>query len=590
MTIYEEFQKKAKASQKHKAVSWKENTEWQFFTYKEFLERIDNLAIGLTELGLSPGDRVAILSENRPEWSISDLALNKIRAISVPIHTTSKLPSIEYILRDSESKYLIISKKLFKEEYLEKFDLEKIILISKEKNSQTNNDKIILFSDLMQTNKQTFNKEEVELNSNQNDNEENLGDEPSTTLHFAQDPGTEKEKNNLGDLASIIYTSGTTGEPKGVMLSNANFLSNILAVKKAIRVFPEDRFLSFLPLSHVLERTAGNYVPLFSGALIYYNTDIKELSDNLLYCQPSILISVPKIFERIYEKIFAQINKKGGLSKKLFFWSLRSRKSYLEHRIADLIVHRKIRRAFGGRLRFAVSGGASINERILKFFSKMKINIIEGYGLTETSPIISCNTLEENKIGTVGKPMDCLEVKIADDKEILMRGPSLMQGYWNKDNLTEEAIQDTWFHTGDLGFLDSDSYLSIIGRKKDIIVTSNGKNVAPEKIEGMLNLSPYIDQALVVGHKQSYLVALFTLDCEKNIDGVCDLDLDAQTNIIKKEVEKINRDLESYEKIRRFKILEKSFTIEDGELTPTLKVRRKIIEEKYSDVIEGMYG
>lgn len=553
-TVYQRFKEVAKCFPKQPVVYWKKDNHWRHYSYQEFLELIDGLMAGLVQLGISQNDRVAILSENRPEWLMSDLALNKLGAVSVPIHTTANQQFIEHVWRDSDSDWLVVSQGLFqKNERLVKElpGLKKIILISDSLNNESK--RLVLFNNLIKAKQE--NKEAVINNDN---------------------------------LASIIYTSGTTGEAKGVMLSNKNFLSNIVAANQRIKILPTDKFLSFLPLSHVLERTAGSYTPLMNGAAIAYAENVKKLADNIKEVKPTIIISVPKIFEKIYEKIIAGIKQKNYLIKEFFFWSLNQRGGGVGCFLADKLIYSKIRKVFGGNLRLAISGGASIHERILRFFQHMGIQIVEGYGLTETSPIVTVNSLTNSKIGTVGQPLDGVAVKIAEDKEILVKGDLVMQGYWHNQEATQKIISsDGWLKTGDLGFLDKDNFLTIIGRKKEIIVTANGENIMPEKIENIINLSPYIEQSLVVGHRQDFLAALIVPDhsaINKKFSGSISIHA-----VINRAIDKTNRQLMPYEQIKKFHILDQPFTIEADELTPTLKVRRKIIEAKYKEVIEKIY-
>jgi long-chain acyl-CoA synthetase len=377
---------------------------------------------------------------------------------------------------------------------------------------------------------------------------------------------------------------------KGVVLTNNNFLSNIDSANEAVDVRSTDTLLSFLPLSHILERTDGSFTPLFQGASVAYAESIQDLAKNLKEIKPTILISVPKIFQRIHEKVFLEIKEKNSLIKGFFYWSLKQKEGSMAHFFADFIIYRKIRNSFGGKLRYAISGGASIHERILKFFQKIGINIIEGYGLTETSPLISANSLKNNKIGTVGKIVPNVEVKIAQDKEVLVKGKSIFSGYWKKDNLTKESFtNDGWFKTGDLGYLDSDNYLTIVGRKKEIIILSNGKNISPERIEGIINLSTSIEQSLVIGHKRSYLVAFIFPNTDVVKEKYSSLSEEEIKTMIQKKIDKANKNLEPHAQIRKFKILNKPLSAEDGELTPTLKIKRKVVENNYQKIIEELY-
>lgn len=559
--IYLELKESSDAYKKRIAVGWKSNKRWQTYSYQQLFEIVDNLSSGLVGLGLKSKDRVVIFSENRPEWLISDLAINQLGAISVPIHTTANKSLLDYIVSDSGSDFLIASQDLFEKFKDDIISYKKKVILMGQENDGVEN--VVLFDSLI-------NKRVGEFSV------------------------VEADKENL---ASIIYTSGTTGEPKGVMLTNNNILSNIRAIKNMIEVKPSDKLLSFLPLSHIFERTVGSYTPLFSGASIYYAENIKKISENLVEIKPTIIVGVPKIFERVYEKIFANIKSKNFVLRKFFFWSLKRKKGSYSKKFADILIYSKIRKSFGGNLRFAVSGGASINERILRFFRNIGIVITEGYGLTETSPVVAANCLDGIKIGTVGRMPTGVEIKIGENKEVLVKGACVMKGYYNKPELTKEAFtEDGWFRTGDQGFLDHDNYLTIIGRQKDIIVTSNGKNVAPEKIEGIINLSPFVEQCLVVGHKMPYLSALI-IPSEKAIKDffrskkqVYNLNMkEKMIDLIQKEIDSVNQKLEHHERIKNFKLLDNPFTIEAGELTPTLKVRRMIIISKKKKIIDEMY-
>lgn len=548
-SIYNKFKETAAKNGSKTIVYWK-NKHWQSLSYKQFIDNVDNLAENLRSLGVVSGNRLAILSENRQEWLCCDLAVNKLGAVSVPLHAAANQPLIEYILKDSGSEFIFVSNESYKKhrEMLDR-SREKI--------------KIILFDE---------------------------PDDDKAGKYLFKDlirPAGKRMAAIENELASLVYTSGTTGEPKGVMLTNNNLISNIEAVFKVFDINSNDKFLSFLPLSHILERTLGSYIPIMSGASIAYAENIKQLSANLKEIRPTIIIGVPRIFEKTKEKIFANIRNKNTLIKRLFFLSLKKNDSSLLKKVGDFLFYKKIRGLFGGRLRFAVSGGAAINEKILRFYNNVGIKIVEGYGLTETSPIVACNTVEERIIGSVGKPLAGVEVKITNDKEILVKGSSVTAGYWSKPELSKDVFDDGWFKTGDLGFIDRAGSLTIIGRKKDMIVTSNGKNIFPEKVENILNLSPYINQSLVAGHKRNYLIALIVPDWEIIKENYKD---NADVNkIIEKEIDKANQQLMDYEKITRYHLLDRPFTVENEELTPTLKIRRHMIERKYDKLINSLY-
>ena len=553
-TLYESFREIANENKSKTAVMWKENKRWKRKNYKTILREIDAFASALEKMKVKEMDRVAIFSENRKEWLISDFAINKIGAISVPIHTTSNEDTFHYCLKDSDTDLVIASEKC-----IEKLNswkkIKKLRIISFDGDKKAKGCKNFYFYDLIESNQ----RENVDT------------------------------RKNKKDIASIVYTSGTTGEPKGVILTNTNFISNIEGVYERLEIRRDDLFLSFLPLSHVLERTATQFVATMRGATIAYCEGIKKITDNMMELNPTIIVSVPKIFEKFYEKVLSEL-KKNPKKEKLFYWALK-KKTFLARTFGDKVVLKKVRNKFGKNLRFAVSGGASIDSRIIKFFDKLGVNVIEGYGLTETSPIIGVNSLDDKKVGTIGKPLENVEVKIGHDKELLVRGPSITSGYWKKKEMTAEAIdKDAWFHTGDLVFMDSERNISIIGRKKEIIVTNNGKDVAPERIESSLNLSPYILQSVVIGHKKPFLSALIVPDQEALVNTDIDTNsIDELTSLIQKEVHKINKELMHHEQIEKFILMRAPFTLEAGELTPTMKIRRSIIENKCHNLIKGIY-
>lgn len=560
--IYEYFEAVAKRRFSHKALVSKLNNKWKSQTYRKLLKKVNNFSQNLLKY-VEFGEKVAIISENRPEWLISDLAINRIGAVSVPIHISATTDIIKHIVLDSKSKYAIVSKTQFRKNYklLKKLNFKLIIVIGLEdiekKYKQGTKAELLDFSKLSLS-------------------------EPKKIKKIKKSP-------SLEDLASIVYTSGTGGNPKGVMLTNKNFLNNVFGVKKVIEILPSDRFFSFLPLSHVLERTAGSYVPLLSGSSIAYATDIKKIQEELKEASPSILVSVPKIFERIFEKIGQKLKNKSNLEKKLFFWAIKKDKNFWEKKLAKIFVLDKVKnQIFGKNLRFAVSGGASISKNVIKFFNDLNVDIIEGYGLTETSPITNVNSIKDKKIGSVGKSIPGVQVKLTKKKEILVKGDSVFKGYFNNEIMSQKAFtKKGWFKTGDLGFIDSEGYLTIIGRRKEIIVTSNGKNVAPSRIESLINLIPVVGNSVVLGHRQNYLTAL--VDLKDEIKAKEDMKISEYKTLILNEIERINKKLSPFERVKKVEILDNPLTIEGKELTPTLKIRRKIIEQKYKKLIQGMY-
>ncbi|MEN6310466.1 MAG: long-chain fatty acid--CoA ligase, partial [Acidobacteriota bacterium] len=417
-----------------------------------------------------------------------------------------------------------------------------------------------------------------------------------------------------GDEASLIYTSGTTGAPKGVILTHDNFLSNIKTVHQIIEFTEKDVCLSFLPLSHVLERMV-TFTYLYAGCTIAYAESVETVAQNLLEVKPTIMVSVPRVFEKIYTKVMDQILVSPALRRKIFFWALNVGRQYgarklagrpiptvlgVKRSIAHKLVYSKIIARTGGRVRFFVSGGAPLSKEIAEFFYALGLIILEGYGLTETAPVLSVNTLHQLRLGTVGKPMPGVEILIAADGEILAKGPNVMKGYYKKAAETREVFERGWFHTGDVGHIDEDGYLVITDRKKDLIVTSGGKNIAPQPIENLLKTSPYIANAVVVGDRKRFVSALVVPEFEKLEAFARQRDIpfrdreelvrDARiVELMRAEVDKATPQLAAYERIKKIVLLGRDFEIEKGEVTPSLKVRRSIIEGKYQELIEAMY-
>ena len=574
-SIPEIFFETAQKQKNKTALLYKKEGVYFPISYKELARKVRIFSAALQKLGAQKRDNIAILSENRPEWAISDLAIMSVGAITVPLHATFSARAIVTVLNHSRAKILVVSnidflnKVLLGQKYLK--HLEKIVVIEKLTSVQreTLSTKVFSFKTLM-------------------------------NMHEAD--GFEEIFLDPDEVCTIIYTSGTTGKPKGVLLTHRNFLSNIEAVNEIIPVKENDIFLSFLPLSHVLERTGGYYTPLVFGATIAYAENSKQLPQNLKEVRPTVLISVPRIFEKFHDAVWDKVNASKPISQKFFKWALRQKRTF-RCKLADYLVFRKIRNQMGGRLRLAISGGASLNENVAKFFYKIGIKILEGYGLTETSPIISVNREEDLKFGTVGKILPGVKVKIADNKEILVKGPNVTQGYFNNRKETKSAFsRDGWFCTGDLGFLNRQGFLTIIGRAKEMLVTSGGKNVWPEPIENLLNNDKFISQSMVVGNGQKFISALVVPDWQevKIYMRANNLPLEEHEKLAKspkllkvfqKRIdEKINPNLSDYEKIRKFRLIPQEFSQEQDELTPTLKLRRHIIEKHYQKSIQSLYS
>ena len=556
---------------------------YQDISYTEFGEAVDAFSKGLNALGVQKDDRVAILSENRPEWAITDFGTLKTGAVTVPMFSTLTAVQVGYILKDSGSKIICVSTSS---------QLEKITAIRDEVPTL---EQVIVFDSIE-------------------------GECPEGVIQFEAVCELEGEGTDAAasedDIATIIYTSGTTGDPKGVMLTHANFISNLQACKSLIDVSDTDVLLSFLPLSHVFERLGGHYVPLFSGAKVAYAESVLTVRQNMQEIAPTVMLSVPRLYETMHDRILRAVQEGSSVKQKIFHWGVSVGSSVssaiqqgrkpsailqLQQNIADKLVFAKLKAATGGRLRFFVSGGAALPQSIAEFFHAAGILILEGYGLTETSPVISMNHPAQWKFGTVGAPVPGIEVQIAEDGEILTRGPHVMKGYFNNESATAEVIDgEGWFHTGDIGIIDEDGFVKITDRKKNIIVLSNGKNVAPQPIESELVQSPFIDQILLVGNERKNLAALIVPNfdalkawaAENNVatdDLAAMLKTREVQQLVQSEIRSRLTDFADFEQVRRFTLLEKEFTQEADEMTPTLKLKRNVIIERYGNAIEEMY-
>lgn len=573
-TIYDTFKKTAEVFGDRHALKFKYHGTYIGITFSELKKRVDLLAQGLFALNISKGDKLAILSENRSEWIRADLACHKIGAIDVPIHTTLSPNLIKHILNDCQAKAIVVSNQ-------EQFN--KIMVVDKELQFL----ETIIYISVSNPELYTTSKKLLSL---------------SEVMKLGERNNRPHEPVFIDDTASIIYTSGTTAAPKGVMLTHKNFMFNAEAAATIIPVNQNDVLLSFLPLSHILERTAGYYTPMVCrGASIAFAENISTLKENFKEIKPTYIISVPRIFEKIHSGIWEKMKNGNPLKYKLFIWSLKQKQNTLGYYIADTLVFKKVRKAFGGKLKMAISGGATLNHKLGRFFSKMGITIIEGYGLTETSPIVTVSRPQAIKFGTVGQQLPGVEIFIAPDKEILVRGAGVMKGYYNNPALTEQAIDNEgWFHTGDLGFLSSEGYLVIIGRKKEMIALSNGKIAWPEQLEMLLNSDRFISQSIVFGNGKSFLTALIVPDwqeinrilTEKNIiTKEPDLLIDDPSikSLFEDRIEAINKQLADWEKIRKFLLVANEFSQTKDELTPTLKLRRNTISEKHKTALENLY-
>ena len=597
--IYPEFQtlpelfthvfRHYRGQEKKFPIARKVNGAYEPVTYDSLSNDVSTLAAFLKHKGTEAKDRVAILSENRPGWYLSDMAILSIGAVDVPLYPSLPPNQIEYILKDSGTRAIIISNMLQLGKALSVWqnlpDLEFIVVMNR---LDEKVDGVTELSDAKKTGRAI------------------LDSSPDYVSYTMVKPD---------DTATIIYTSGTTGLPKGVMLTHRNICENVKSCSSIIRLDESDRSLSFLPLSHAYERTGGYYLLFACGAQIYLAESVETVSLNIAEAKPTIIFTVPRLFDRIKTNILKQIDNESPVKQKIFKWAydtgieyhkqLHKRKPSailsLQHTIADKLVYSTIRNKFGGHLRYFVSGGAALPQKVGEFFQALGIVILEGYGLTETSPVTNVNRPEKVKFGTVGPVVDNVTVKIDSDGEVLFRGPNIMKGYWNDEEATNEVIYDGWFHTGDIGELDEDEYLKITDRKKHIIVTSGGKNIAPLPIEQLIAENKYVDQVMVAGEKKPFLIALIVPNFSELESFADEQQITAETRndlIEHKQIRKIyesllrniSRQLAAHEKVRKFLLMNEPFTIENGHMTPTLKLKRKAIHKTFEREIDSLFG
>lgn len=555
-------------------------------TWRETAAQVSALARGLRHQGIEPGDRVVLVAENRPEWAIADLAIMAAGAITVPAYITNTVEDHLHILSDSGAKGAIVSTPKLAERLLPAVQragqIKFVASIEDLGHAQSHHVTIMTWGDL--------------IDAGQKEHWNVLKD---------------AEKLQRTDTACIIYTSGTGGRPKGVMLSHGAILHNVAGAADALKDFglKDEVFLSFLPLSHSYEHTAGLYFPIAVGAQIYYAEGLDKLTANMAEAHPTIMTAVPRLYEVLHAKISAGVKRAGGLKEKMFAKTIElGIKAYrgeltfserLLNAVLDRLVRAKVKKTFGGRLKTMVSGGAPLNPDIGLFLTALGVRISQGYGQTESGPVVSCNRCVGPKMDTVGPVFQDTEVRIADDGEILVRGELVMQGYWNNPDATAEAIRDGWLHTGDIGEFDADRHLKITDRKKDIIVNSGGDNIAPQRIEGMLTLEAEIAQAMVYGDKRPHLVAVVVPDESWLASWVAaagveaDLSRLADDEALKKAllqvVDRVNGQLSNIEKIRTIVVAREAFTIDNGLMTPTMKIRRHMIKDIYGESLEGLY-
>jgi long-chain acyl-CoA synthetase len=564
---------------------------WTDLSYGELAERVQAASVGLRELGIRDGDRVAILSENRPEWAIADYACLAARCTNVPIYPTLPARQAEYILHDSGAVALLVSSV----EQLEKAlairerlpALRHIVAFD----AGARGPRVLGFDELLACGRAALARHP---------------DWQARALRVTPD-----------DLATLIYTSGTTGDPKGVMLTHGNIASNVTTCVGLFDFSRNDECLSFLPLSHIFERMFGHYSMFHAGVLINYAGSIETVPSDMQERRPTMMASVPRLYEKIYARVLDSVRASPAPRRRIFAWARRVGEEWVERtlagapipatlafqrRLADRLVFAKLRARTGGRIRFFISGGAPLSPEIAKFFFAAGMPILEGYGLTETSPVMAVNTFSRTKLGTVGRPIPGVEVRIADDGEIITRGPNVMRGYFGKPQATADAIDaDGWFHTGDIGLLDAEGYLRITDRKKDLIVTAGGKNIAPQPIENLAKSSKFVSNAVMLGDRRPFPIMLVVPSVEPlkawavrhglpadDLERLVSLP-DVQTKV-EREIRKTLRDLAQFEMPKKFLLLPRDFSVEGGELTPTLKVRRRIVEERHRAAIEELYS
>ena len=562
---------------------------WESIASQEFLRRVAGLSSALVELGVKPGDRVGLFSANRPEWHTADFAITGSGAVTVPVYFNESLDRMTYILKHCGAKVLFV---------VGKAQLEKVLAV---RGNLPELEQIIVADGGTELPSEFLRYETLIATAG-------AADICSYRLRAGQ--------VLPGQLASIIYTSGTTGEPKGVMLTHTNFCSNVTDVGHEFRLNPAvDVALSFLPLAHIYGRTL-DYIYLFQSASVVYVESVDFVAQALLEVRPSITAAVPRFFEKIYVRLAEQGSKTTGIKRKIFDWALKIANQSVHWRasgghaslavklqwlVANLLVYKKIRAGLGGRLRLISSGGAPLSKELAEFFWAVGVPIYQGYGLTETAPIVS-NNYPQNRVGSSGRPIANVQVRIAEDGEILVKGPCVMLGYYKNPEATREVLtEDGWLRTGDIGHLDADGYLYITDRKKDLLKTAAGKFVAPQPIENALKTSPYILNAFVIGDKRKFIAALLvpnaaTVSAKAADEGIRFASIAEMVahpwvhSLIESEVKSLTAHLAQYETIKRFALLSEDFTVDNGSLTFTLKLKRRVVEQKYRDIIESLYA
>ena len=571
-----------------------ENGSRQLST-QQFFDQTRALSLGLSALGLQPGDRVALVSESRPEWVISDLAVLTAGAVTVPVYPTLSAPQMWFILAESASRFAIVSNAAQVAKIMEVtagvHDLQAVIVMDGD--AEGGPFRVLTIAEMIAS------------------GENMLATDPGAADRYRETAA--RVQPNL--LATIVYTSGTTGDPKGVMLTHRNIISNVIATKGWIGLDPSDRLLSFLPLSHVFERVVL-FRSLFDGVSVYFAETMTSVARDLQRVKPTVMTGVPRAWEKFHDAIHEGLSKLTGVRKALATWAIGVGYDYtriwfaggkpsallgVKRAIADRLVFAKVRERTGGRLRFLVSGSAPLSPKIGEFFFAINLPILEAYGLTESSPGITANPPDAPRLGTVGKPLPGVEVRIGSDGEILVRGPNVMQGYYQRTEATAEALVGGWLHTGDIGQLSDDGYLTITDRKKDLIVTSGGKKIAPQPLENLLKADPLVSEAVLIGEQRKFPAALLVPDFAKLEARFEAMKLHAASReelvrhpevlrLYQEVLDRLNGSLAQFERVKRFALLPTEFTMERGELTPTMKVRRQVVEQRWRSVIDTIYA
>ena len=556
---------------------FKDGKNWKTISWNKSKELVENIALGLHEIGVKKNDKISLIAENSYNWCVIDLSIMSLGAITVPGYTTSNEEEIFYLLSHSDSSIVFVSSKLLPIilKILPKLKKIKcvICLDNTPKDNFKKNAKFLNFNELLE-----------------------IGYKSSLHDKFLE---TFVSKLKKDDVVSLIYTSGTSSTPKGVMLTNTSIISNILGAYELVKDIniKEHRFLSIIPLSHAYEHTAGFLLPVYLGAEIYFNDNRDQIVNDLQNVQPTLMVAVPRLYDLLFKKINNQLLTQNKTSQKLFYKTIElGTKDFQGHNLTfveklinnllTLIIRKKIRNKFGGQLQAFISGGAALNYKVGLFFQSLGINILQGYGQTECSPLISCNPMHSIKIDTVGPVIKGLEVKISADNEILVKGASVMKGYWKDQQSTNKTIINGWLHTGDLGILDKHNYIKITGRVNEMIVSSGGENIAPVPIENLLLTYEEIEQILIFGHNKPFLTAIIVPN-ETLINGT--QNVFEHNSLFQEIINEVNKQLSQSKKIRKFLLTDQSFNIENSQLTPTLKIKRRVIAAEYKHQLENLY-